>query len=350
MMHIANGGGTDFPKELHFTLVDLKPASLARILIFLSLLSQLPLTESLGSPASEDATWVMSYLYIGHIVPPFVHEALSQAISDLICVLEKNDPRKDLLQWVFMSEATRAQVLEHLRLWSRPLDELYRPENMRKLVGVSIQDSKMRRMMNGPISKEPTPQTCEEDEATFNEFTITPPPEAFIRRHEPQIQPHLDLKRSTRRSAKEKARDSSAFDEYINQHWKTNMTLIDLVWEAKKGRNNDFERPSKFEWTKITAMDGEPVILLPHVLSDMAPAPMPGHKGVIDMMATYFFIVATTLHSIRSRSKLRIEMIAGEMTDTMERLRYGCLDDRVGRGSSISFPRRFDRIHMSNVP
>lgn len=97
-------------------------------------------------------------------------------------------------------------------------------------------------------------------------------------------------------------------------------------------------------------MDGEPVILLPHVLSDMAPAPMPGQKGIIDMMATYFFIDATTLHSIRSMSKLRVEMIAGEMTDTMERLRYGYLNDRVGRGSSVSFPRRFDRIHTSNVP
>ena len=338
------------PKELHCTLVDLKPASLARILIVLRLLSQLPPNEEFGAPAGEDLTWVIAYLYVGHVVPPFVHAALSRTISDLIGVLEKNSPKNPFLEWVVMSEDTRTQVLQYLRLWSNPLDDLYRVENVRKLAAVSIHDVKTRRMEKDVMEKPATPATCEEDEAIFDGFAVTPPPEPFIRRHEPQIGRILERMGSKMRSSQERARDADALDDYVNQHWKTNMTLIDLVWEAKKERNYHIEKPEGLEWTKLTSMDGEPVSLTPHILGGMEPTPMPGRKGVIEILAAYFYVVGMSLRYIMRTSRLRVEVIAGEMTDTMERIRYSLLDGRAGKGSSVSFPQRFDRVHMSNIP
>lgn len=349
-MNIDQGEG-GLPKELHFTLVDLKPASLARILILLELSSQLSPAVQFGSQACDDATCVLAYLYIGHVVPPFVHAALLRTISSLIRVLEKKSKKSPLLKWVVMADATREQVLDQLRLWSRPLDDLYQPENVRKLVEINIHRAKMGRFRNGLMAEgPPIPLTCEEDEATFDQFTITPPPEAFVTRHEPELGRLVDDMRSETRPGAAQASKFAKLDEYINQNWKTNMTLIDLVWEGKKERNNHIDRPSNMEWTRLTGMEGEHVNLLQHISGDMEPEPLPGHKGVIDMMGLYFLVVGTSLGLLRSESNLRVEMIAGEMTDTMERFRYGCLDDRHGRGSSVSFPERFDRIHMSNIP
>ncbi|KAK2613339.1 hypothetical protein N8I77_000257 [Diaporthe amygdali] len=349
MLH-SSGGAELLPKELHFTLVDLKPAALARILILLRLLSQLPPYEDMTSPAVEDVTCVISYLYIGHVMPPFVYKAVSRVIQDLIRVLEENRAKDPMLKWTVMPETTRVQVLEHLRYWSKPLDNLYRPENIRHLVKTNIKGTKMSRMRNGLSTEGPTPLTCEEDEAAFDAFTITPPPAAFIKRHEPEIGTLLDLMRSATRKPQERARHSAALDEYINRHWKTNMTLIDFAWEARKDRNNDQEAQFLPEWARLTAMEGEHVSMLRHILGDYNPSPLPGQKGVIQMLGTYFFLVAKSLEHIRRFSNLRVEIISGEMTDVMERLRYGCVEGRAVTRFSASFPQRFDRIHMSNVP
>ncbi|KAL1882911.1 hypothetical protein Daus18300_000549 [Diaporthe australafricana] len=347
---LHKGGQGDVPKELHITLVDLKSAALARILILLRLLSQLPTSEGLGSPALQDATLVIVYLYIGHVMPPFAHEALLRTISELIRVLEKKSAKSPLLKWIVMSDATRVQVLEHLRHWSRPLDKLYRPENVRKLVEDNVaQDHMIRRMANGLVGDGPPPPTCEEDDAIFNQFTITPPPAAFIRRHEPEIGKLLDLARSARTKTHTRASSTVAVDEYINRYWKTNVTMMDFEWEAKKDRNNDLGIPSHLEWQRLPALEGDPVSLLHRIMGGMNPEAVPGQNGVVGIMGSYFFVVGHSLQLIRSASQLRVELIAGEMTDIMERLRYGCLDDRSYTGSSLSFPRTFDRIHMSNI-
>lgn len=54
--------------------------------------------------------------------------------------------------------------------------------------------------------------------------------------------------------------------------------------------------------------------------------------------------------------RLQIEVIAGEMADVMERIRYGCLEHRSHNPNDpkslklTRFPSGFDRIHMSNIP
>jgi hypothetical protein len=49
-----------------------------------------------------------------------------------------------------------------------------------------------------------------------------------------------------------------------------------------------------------------------------------------------------------------IEAMVGEITDIMERLRWDCLESRSpAPGAKIDpakFPRKYDRIHMSNIP
>ncbi|POS73100.1 tetratricopeptide [Diaporthe helianthi] len=131
-----------------------------------------------------------------------------------------------------MSEDTRTRVLQHLGLWSEPLDDLYRPENMRRVVGTALLEGSMRRMVNGLMNRGEIPDTCEEDDETFSESTIISPPKTFIQRHEPRIGPILERTRSEKDSEATLEQAGRDLDAYINQHWKTNLTMIDLVWAA----------------------------------------------------------------------------------------------------------------------
>lgn len=54
--------------------------------------------------------------------------------------------------------------------------------------------------------------------------------------------------------------------------------------------------------------------------------------------------------------RIQIEVIAGEMADVLERIRYGCLEHRSHKPSESNqldptqFPSKYDRIAMSNIP
>ncbi|KAL2209499.1 hypothetical protein CC79DRAFT_1356602 [Sarocladium strictum] len=54
--------------------------------------------------------------------------------------------------------------------------------------------------------------------------------------------------------------------------------------------------------------------------------------------------------------RIQIEVIAGEMADVLERIRYGCLEHRSSKPSKpegldpTQFPNKYDRIAMSNIP
>lgn len=50
---------------------------------------------------------------------------------------------------------------------------------------------------------------------------------------------------------------------------------------------------------------------------------------------------------------MKVEVLVGEMTDVMERMRWNCLEERSKPAGGIdpsNFPRTYDRIHMSNIP
>lgn len=335
---------------IHFTLVDLKPAALARTLIILKLLSEAAtLKLDPRDSSTQDASWTIAYLHVTHILPPFVYEKLQQTISCLIRELERGQPKG--LRWVFVPDATRLEVLVHLRHWAHPLPDLYRPENMRKLVQYNVQSIEKDRMMSGRGDHDGAPlPDCELDDEIFRKFTVIPPPKDFISRHEPKVGQLLEDHKAKKTSS------TRALGRYINQTWKTNPTILDMQWEAKKDRHDAYEPPE--EWRKINATEGNPLSTVRHIFGNMAPERLPdGKKGVIELVAMYFKVVGASMRFLIDDSHLRIEMIAGEMTEIMERIRYGCLDHRVPvKRPSLSvldpskFPQKFDRIHLSNVP
>lgn len=128
----GGGGGRQF-ERVHCTLVDLKPAVLARLLVLFSLFASLPSSgqDLIVSPAEcsdevQDTLCAAVHLYMSDIVPPWVHQRLQDTISDLITKLEAcSDGAIPGLEWVYRPLSTRAQVLRHLQHWAQPLDVLF---------------------------------------------------------------------------------------------------------------------------------------------------------------------------------------------------------------------------------
>lgn len=75
--------------------------------------------------------------------------------------------------------------------------------------------------------------------------------------------------------------------------------------------------------------------------------------GLFDYFRAFFTPVAKALGSLQDR--ITVELFLGEMSDTMERLRYGICDQRISleqhlKAKEPRYPTAFHRVHMSNNP
>lgn len=342
-------------KNVHGTLVDLKPAALARLLILLKLMSEVQCKQMRGpeawDPLDRDTLWAASYLFLGHVIPPWVHARLLSTIAVLITDLENGST--GAMKWVTISPSTVPHVLRHLRYWAEPLDKLYSTQNIRDIVAIAVGHTRERRRMNGLAESDyfdgPPPPCCQRDIEIFNRATIVPPPAEFVTRHEPGLHQVLSSCKAPRY---EKIID---LKQYIDAKWKTNMTLLDMDWEAKEFRNRDVPFPDEESpWhtiSRLTPTDRVPLDMMSSTMFNIDKnSPMPGIDGIIGMMSFYLQMVVQALNHLRRTSDVRLEMVAGEMTDVMERMQLGCMGAlRDTRGSS-DFPTTFDRIHLSNIP
>ncbi|KUI64181.1 hypothetical protein VM1G_10953 [Cytospora mali] len=75
---------TDRFNRIHFTVLDLKPPALARLIIIFGMLSRYSTMKILKTKGHEDALIVAAYVYCCQIVPPFVFEKLQEHIDQLL--------------------------------------------------------------------------------------------------------------------------------------------------------------------------------------------------------------------------------------------------------------------------
>jgi len=102
-------------KDVHITILDLKPAALARTLVMFDMLCMYVSLKTSKVPGHEDAPAIMAYIYAGHVVPAVVNEKLQVHIAGLITALDAGEPLFD--DWFFMPAATRKDVAQCLRRW-----------------------------------------------------------------------------------------------------------------------------------------------------------------------------------------------------------------------------------------
>ncbi|KFH42068.1 hypothetical protein ACRE_072100 [Hapsidospora chrysogenum ATCC 11550] len=75
--------------------------------------------------------------------------------------------------------------------------------------------------------------------------------------------------------------------------------------------------------------------------------------GVLSYVATFFDLVGGMPSLMREESQIVIEVVLGEMTGTLESLRYGLIRENQKHIRGLDprkFPDRYDGIDLSNIP
>ncbi|CAJ2499920.1 Uu.00g027730.m01.CDS01 [Anthostomella pinea] len=301
LIAIPNGEDrTGRKRRYHFTLLDLKPTVFARNLVILELLSDF---ESILQ--AKEALACLIYVFGCQIMPPFAYTKLQETIAT---VLRKLDGGKPVASWIYVAESQHAAIRHHLSVWQQNLRGKYCT-------------SKFRR-----------------DDEVFDKFGFMVPKDALLREHESELSKLLDDYKRGNKGA------SKAIEEYIDNHWRPNVTLVD----------GDFQDIVDPDGILGPEMPMHPVLLFhklhPAEVEDTVHAA--GGGSFMQCFEVFFRCGAFSLYQLQSR--ITDETVVGELNDCLERLRYDALqqqhESKQGTMDPNVFPKTYDRIHLSNIP
>ncbi|KAI0010631.1 hypothetical protein F4779DRAFT_577027 [Xylariaceae sp. FL0662B] len=319
------------PQSLHFTILDLKPAVLARDLIFFTLLQ-----EAISDQESSDLSLLtLSYLFCTQLIPRFVWRKLQKTISKLVPVLEK---QQQPLDWAYLAVSQMGMVIKVLKSWQSGPATAYKTDLLRKLVAHQIAVAyppEMSGFSGAPWNHFPS---YRDDHQFFDDFTVMLPPAAALSKFVPELSTLVTELRSGDRTARKRISD------HLDKSWKVNVTLIDVEWEAQKANTvNRFAEPPDMGYDPFEIVKMVAKLPLRKGTSD-------GELSVIKRMQDYFRKVGLSISSLQGR--LTVEMIIGDMAEVLERARYGLLDRTNVEEDTTSkeWPQQYHIIHMSNIP
>ncbi|EJD44615.1 hypothetical protein AURDEDRAFT_137443 [Auricularia subglabra TFB-10046 SS5] len=96
--------------SVHITLVDIHPTTVARVLLYLNVLSQL--ADALDTADEEEAVAAFLYIYMAPVIPGYVHTRITQAMQTIITQLETDS----FPSWL-VGPTDPAPVIASLRHW-----------------------------------------------------------------------------------------------------------------------------------------------------------------------------------------------------------------------------------------
>lgn len=324
-------------KRHHFTLVDLKASALARDLIIFWLLQELSKAEG---QANRDTAVAIFYVFVGTIMPSQAYKKLQSSIAQLTNALETDSQMPD---WLFVGKAHRPALIEHLNSWATIKD--WTTRSMRSSTHTQHHsDWVQKQMYMGPRMSnrlDGAPPGCRQEMAVFIEVPMLQPPAQYIEDHESKLQPFL-LGLQNQSTSEDFLTGCRALETHLDNSWHPNVTLVDNEWQNDRKKSNDFadgdfaHDPLEF-WNTLYADSGQQ---------------RPGNADCLyDYVGPFFKTAAAALKQLRGR--LVVEVAIAEMGDVMERLKYNMIQHRQEFSKQHdpgSFPNKYHRIHMSNVP
>ncbi|KAF5484753.1 hypothetical protein CGCS363_v013958 [Colletotrichum siamense] len=285
----------------------------------------------------------MSYMFSSSFMPSFAAEKMLEHIRTVIDELEEQGDGvgSDFMGMFYLPRETRIQVVRKLKQWAEPLGERYATKRLRPLMMENLEIEKFRRsmMLNFDATKVPYENRSDQE---FNELGVVFGSQVFIKRREPELLPLLDAFRSGQQSSK------AELLKYIDTHWVTNPTVLDMDYQPRREQEirapqGLSEVPPGFDWN--------PAEMIKNLRSILSTEKEEDVLKIVSEFFEHFSLAMMTLHS-----RIKIEVIAGEMADVLDRIRHGNLKHRLQRPNDVEaidptqFPREYDRIHMSNIP
>ena len=302
-------------RQYHFTINDLKAGALARDLVILSLLSDLTEAADKDTEKLEIKT-TLFLVYIAAVMPVYAHKRLQSNIRRIISALESCS---DLPAQVHVSTIHTTALLKCLVSWQGEVDKLCdTPTAIRWITGFNnhshgegTKDSLKNNMIYSG---------CRREAEFFLQTGAHWLPTKLTKRYEPGLE--TLLANAVQGKQKPKAK------EYIVRHWKVNPTMLDLDW------HRDCH----------ASLDGvfcyDPYLIIKNSnLGSHAPT---NSTRICEFFFPFFDKAAMAISELRAR--LTIECLHGDMTASMEQIRYGLLERKKG------FPKFYNTVHMTNIP
>jgi hypothetical protein len=340
--HHEKKGPATTEKRYHFTILDLKPTVLVRDLIMLFFLEEI-------RTASDSATELelfsaFLYTYASPIMPAYSFVKLQSIIKSLVEALQGS---RSMPTWIYLPESILQCFLAVLKGWTADdgkaeVENAWTTSKLRSAAVFQNLRWRMQSQMNfmnlgRELSEKLGPNGCEEEEELFEQTGLVRPPTALLAAHEPELATLL-----AGYIPKGEYSKSTKITEYIDTHWKPNVTNIDTEWLQD---NVAVKEPD---------VGYNPYGFGSQLFSESEEEPPKNPSGLFDYFKSFFTSVVGGLRALEGR--FVIEFVHGEMADVLERLRYNVLEQRNSVSEQNpgpdpkSFPIRYDRIHLSNIP
>lgn len=145
------------------------------------------------------------------------------------------------------------------------------------------------------------------------------PPETLKQRWEPGF-PSVGAKDATPNKMK----------AYVSKNWKVNVTMLDIDWQ--RGSHGSLD----------SAMGFDPYDTMDSLYKETGMKEPASKSTLYDYVSHFFSHVADVIRRLQGR--ILVEVIHGEITGVMDKIRYGDLE------RSGDFPSSYDQVHMSNIP
>lgn len=326
--------GPDSFKHLHVTMLDINPAALARALILFNMMYLLDTEVNEQGPHPTSYFPSMAYIFSCQIIPPFAYVHLQVSIKSLIKRLEGEEKP---LPFTYVQDCDRERVIRVLKHWQQPWSGLATVEAAKKVVEKKNSNNAARaRALGGERERgEEHPEKKDIDR-----FSTLLPSAKLAEEWEPSLSDNLADYRKTGNGEK--------LQQQIDSTWFVNNTLIDYDYAnfALEQGNGSFPTIEFDPLHVVGAMD----------LMTQGSKPESDEKCAIEALAAIFRLHTISTMQLMSKKRVSVELVAGEMSDFMERVRHNVLAYRheasktSGSLDPTKFPQTYDYIHLSNVP
>jgi Domain of unknown function (DUF4470) len=307
-------------RTFRITVNDIKPHVIARNLVIWLLLDELARNE-------EDSLEISNgvfFIFCSAIMPAGAYGWLQSTISKAIKALETGT---SMPLWVKVPPSDHRLVLRALESWKDDLPQLY---------SNSFLVTEILRAMHrpGPFSMDEysVPEECRGEVDCYRRTLALRPPRELMHKDEPELEKLLrffDDKKSSSAASK--------VQTYIEANWKPNVTMFDVEWE-KVGKHFRDNRPDVWRF--------------PDQLFLNSRLPRPKHaRGIFDYVGQFFGFTLSALKNLEGRLEVRTSV--GDITQVLESFRHDSaesIEPLGGEQREDLTRRKFDRIHLSNIP
>ena len=331
-------------QSFHLTLVDIKPAVIARDLVLFLLLDDLSKVTRTSGPKRSLLQACLYYTYLSPIMPGRLATVLQARIQLAIDILEDKQP---LPAYLDIPHIHRPEVLKLLKQWQHdasarlPVSKVWR-----EIVSQRHLERMKMGLRMGPMGRMPdVPPEWKLEQEFYEQTGVLTMPKPYDAAYGDEIRSAFEA------SSARKIERKDVVAEKVESDWASNVTMIDIDWaDALRSLDGTDIDLAQDPWQFAAAL--RDTIL-----------PKPGAR-LYELVAEWFTLVAACFGQLKG--DMTIEVCLGGITTVLEQIRCGfighrqrshahCDPDKAQGNDAMTsggkeYPRVYDRIHLSNIP